>query len=94
MKIPKKINIFGKKIKVKVADLGPDYDGMFYPSMDLIVINKSTPKERVPHVVVHEMLHAVITRCSLDQVISYPSEEVLVDMITKALLENFKIDTL
>ena len=93
MKIPKKFKVFGKTIKVKVGDLGGQYDGMLYPSKDLIVIDKAVPKERVTHVVIHEFIHSVISRCSLDQVISYPSEELVVDMITKALIENFKIDT-
>lgn len=92
MKVPKKFKVFGKTIKIKVGDLGGQYDGMFYPHQDLIVIDKAVPKERIAHVLIHEFIHSVITRCSLDQVISYPSEELVVDMIAKALVENFTID--
>jgi len=94
MKIPKRFNVFGKKITVKVGNLGANYDGMFYTLKDLIVIDKSVAKERLDHVIIHEFLHSVIARCSLEAVVSYPAEEVLVDMITKALLENFKIDNI
>jgi Zn-dependent peptidase ImmA (M78 family) len=94
MKIPKSFNVFGKKIKIKMGNLGPNFEGMFYPTQDLIVINKDIKKEEIDHTIIHEFIHSVISRCSLDHVVSYPSEEVLVDMITKALLENFKIDNI
>lgn len=93
MKIPKKFKIFGQTVKVRVGDLGPNYAGMYYPSKSMIVIDKSVTKEEMSRVIIHEFIHSVIHRCSLDQVISYPSEEILVDMITKAIVENFKIDT-
>lgn len=91
MKLPKSFNVFGKKIRVKSGDLGPNYQGMFYPGKDLIVISNDTLPEEINRVLIHEFFHSVITRCSLDQVVSYPSEELLVDMFTKALLENFEI---
>lgn len=91
MKLPKHFNVFGKKIKVKVADLGPSFDGMFYSTEDLIVISSTVDPTTMDRTVIHEFLHAVIERCSLTQVVSYPSEEVLVDMVTKALLENFDV---
>lgn len=89
MKLPKSLNVFGKKIKIKVGDIGEGYDGLFYPKENLIVI--SLTASDVDHVLLHEFLHAVLERCSLTQVVSYPSEEVLIDMITKCLLENFDI---
>jgi len=92
MKIPRKFRVFGKTIRVKVGNLGGQYDGMFYPHLDLIIIDKEVPKEKIAHVLIHEFIHSVISRCSLDQVISYPSEELVVDMIAKALVENFTID--
>lgn len=91
MKLPKHFNVFGKKIKIKLGDLGPNYQGMFYPGKDLILVDKNTTIEELPRVVVHEFFHSVVSRCSLDQVVTYPSEEVLVDMFTKALLENFEV---
>lgn len=94
MKLPKYFNVFGKKIKIKRGDLGPAYQGMFYPGKDLIIIDKTITSEEMARVVIHEFFHSVISRCSLDQVVSYPSEEVLVDMFTKALLENFKVECL
>lgn len=89
MKIPKAFNVFGKKIKVKVGDIGEGYDGLFYPKENLILVSKSASD--LDHVLLHEFLHAVLERCSLTQVVSYPSEEVLIDMVTKCLLENFEI---
>ena len=91
MKLPKHFNVFGQKVKIKFGDLGPNFQGMFYSQKNLIVIAKDTPPEEISRVVIHEFFHSVISRCSLDQVVSYPSEEVLVDMFTKALLENFEI---
>lgn len=91
MKLPKHFNVFGQKIKIKSGDLGPAYDGMYYTHEKMIVINKDVSGDNLNRVIVHEFLHSVIDRCSLNQVVSYPSEEVLVDMITKALIENFEI---
>lgn len=92
MKVPKHFNIFGKKIKIKKVDLGAQYLGMYYPGKNLININSSiTDESELDHTLIHEFIHSVIDRCSLNQVVTYPSEEVLVDMITKALLENFQI---
>lgn len=91
MKIPKFFNVFGKKVKVRIGDLGPNYHGMYYTNSSSIVIDKNVPKDYIDHVLIHEFIHSVIDRCSLSQVVSYPSEEVLVDMITKSLLENFDI---
>lgn len=91
MKLPKHFNVFGQKIKIKSGDLGPAYDGMYYTHEKMIVINKEVLPENLDRVVIHEFLHSVIDRCSLTQVVTYPSEEVLVDMLTKALIENFEI---
>lgn len=91
MKYPKHFNVFGEKIKIKLGDLGPQYDGMYYPNNKLIVINKDVDPENLNRVIIHEFFHSVIDRCSLNQVVQYPSEEVLVDMFTKALLENFEV---
>ena len=91
MKIPKFFNVFGEKIKLRSGDLGPQFDGMYYVNEKMIIISKSVAPENFNRVLLHEFFHSVIDRCSLNQVISYPSEEVLVDMFTKCLLENFDI---
>jgi Zn-dependent peptidase ImmA (M78 family) len=92
MKIPKYFNIFGQKVKIKKVDLGPQYLGLYHSDKKTISINSSiTDESELDHTVIHEFIHSVIDRCSLNQVVTYPSEEVLVDMLTKALLENFNI---
>lgn len=92
MRIPKSVKVFGKKIKIKRGDLGPNYLGMYYPGDDLIVIGTQVKTEKeLIHVVVHEILHAIFDRCSVTQVVSYPNEEMVVDMTTKCLIEMFDI---
>lgn len=92
MKIPKSVNIFGKKIKLKRGDLGPNYLGMYYPDENMIVIGSQVKNEKeLVHVVVHELMHAIFDRCSVNQVVSYPNEEMIVDMTTKCFIEMFDI---
>lgn len=92
MKLPKHFNIFGQKVKIKKENLGAQYLGLYHSDKKMISINSSiTDESELDHTLIHEFIHSVIDRCSLNQVVTYPSEEVLVDMITKALLENFQI---
>lgn len=87
----KNLKVFGSIVKVEVVDLGDSYGGLCHGD-SLIQINsriKSEP-ERI-RILIHELLHAVSYRVSLDQSISYEVEQIIVDTFSKALCENFDI---
>lgn len=90
MILPKSVIIFGQKVKVEYAALDDNTAGLSY-SKGLIQINKKLPKNIVDQVFLHEFFHSAISRCSLDQRISLDLEEVLVEILSKAITENFKL---
>jgi len=90
MKLPKFFRIFGQKVLVEYADLDDRIGGLSH-SKGLIQINNRMPKNLVKQVLLHEFFHSVIGRTSLDQRISIDLEEILVEMLSKAVIENFNI---
>lgn len=90
MKLPKHILIFGQLVKVTKAKLDPHIDGLFWPK-GLIQINQEIKRDHIPLVLTHELIHAVIARTSLHQVINGETEEIICDSIAKAITENFKL---
>ena len=90
MKLPKFFRIFGQKVLVEYADLDPTIGGLSY-AKGLIQINSKLPKSQVRQVLLHEFFHSVIGRTSLDQRIGIDLEEILVEMLSKAIVENFDI---
>jgi hypothetical protein len=90
MKLPKFFKIFGQKVIVEYADLEPTIGGLSH-AKGLIQINNKLPRCLVKQVLLHEFFHSVIGRTSLDQRISIDLEEILVEMLSKALVENFDI---
>jgi len=90
MKLPKFFRIYGQKVLVEYAELDDRIGGLSH-SKGLIQINKKMPKNLVKQVLLHEFFHSVIGRTSLDQRISLDVEEVLVELLSKALVENFNV---
>lgn len=90
MRLPKYFVIYGQKVKVEYAELENTVGGLSYSS-GLIQINKHLPKEHVPQVLLHEFFHSVISRTSLDQRLSLDVEEMIVELLSKAVVENFDV---
>ena len=90
MKLPKKLNVFGQVVKVEYAKLDENIGGLSHSS-GLIQINSKLLKKAVRQVFLHEFFHSVITRLSIDQNMSIDTEEILVEGLSKCLLENFDV---
>jgi Zn-dependent peptidase ImmA (M78 family) len=93
MKLPKKLNILGRTIKVIDAPIKGCY-GVFYPLQSEIVINTPIIKDHgldVNQTLIHEMIHVVMNRTGLDQIIDPQVSEIICETIANSMVDNFKI---
>ena len=89
----KSVLIFGKDIKIIPGDLRvKGLDGYFDPQSLTIHIEKTLKGDEKSHTLIHEMVHAVFHRVSINQTSLHPDvQEIICDSIATALTENFKI---
>lgn len=90
----KTLTVFGKKVKVKTqAGLTQKgVCGLFLAEEGQIVLCSSLKGEERLQTLLHEFFHAVIARVSVNQAINNEIEEVIVDTLATALIENFTVD--
>lgn len=92
MKLYESVLVFGQEIKVEYSDLVPETDNANYDSENCaILIHPRCPKKELSRIFIHEFLHSVCHRTSISQGISADAEEMIVDLMSKALTENFFI---
>lgn len=93
IKLPKFLNIFGLKVKLKVtSDLPENAAGLYIPIKSLIKISPEHPsKDEVMHTLLHESGHAMFYRISIHQSVSREMHEIIVDNFATMLIENFDI---
>lgn len=89
-KLPKKFIIFGQEVLVEFADLPENVDG-YSLEEGRIQISTDAKASKIKQILIHEFLHSVVYRTSLDGVISLEVEEMIVEHFSKALCENFDI---
>ena len=90
MKIYDSVLIFGQEMGVEFSDKVPETDNANYDLEEgKILIHPQCPQKELARVFVHEFLHAVCHRTSISQGISEDAEEMIVDLMSKALTENF-----
>ena len=87
------LNIFGKKVPVKVIDglMESGIAGLFKPQTEEIYIAKKQTKDDAVHTLLHEIGHAVIQRTGIKQAIPHEIEEVIVENMATVIIENFTI---
>ena len=86
--IPKKINIYGVKFKIKLTKM-TEYSGLMDYKAKTIYISEiynKTDKERVA-TLWHEIFHAIHYRIGLDQAISREMLEVLAESQACLIME-------
>jgi hypothetical protein len=93
MSLPRKLNVFGQTWKVKVTSVDIQYAGYCDRSSHTIVISDKQSKEELWHTLIHEILHASVSRVSINQTLSPELEEVIVDTFATVLMENNLIKT-
>jgi Zn-dependent peptidase ImmA (M78 family) len=97
LKIPKKINIFGKLSKIEIVkDLRlygvQKVDGLFCPVTKVISIEAEQTNDAIMQTLVHEFGHAIMNRISLTQSgLSAELEEIIVDSFSTFMNETFKM---
>ena len=92
MKLPKIWNIFGLKIKLKIAHFETNIAGQYEPSKKLITLNaQHETDQELMHTLLHELGHAMFYRVSINQAVSYETHEYIVNNYATMLLENFEI---
>lgn len=91
LKIKKTYNVFGRKIKVKFAQLDSNIAGMYYDNKGLILINEALAEKGYEDILqdtlVHEILHAMFYRVSIDQAVSWQAHEYIVNNAAVLLRE-------
>ena len=88
MILPTHVNIFGRTFKIQVTNLDGEEVGFCNRDTNTILIEASQSDEDKIHTLIHEICHAVFGRISLNQAVSQDVEEIIVDSIATALVEN------
>ena len=93
MKLPKSLNIFGIKVKLKIDEKLPfNIAAQYEPGKETISLNAlhETDKELL-HSLLHECGHALFYRVSIQQAVSFEVHEFIVNNYATMLLENFDV---
>lgn len=90
MSLPKNLKIFGLKFKVKVTALNGIL-GLCDRSSNTIYIEQDQPEKEMWHTLLHELGHAVFGRIGLIQGVNHEIEEIIVDSLATAILENLDV---
>lgn len=90
MELPKKLNVFGQRFKVKVQPL-TGILGLCDRSTATIYVESDQTIDAQLHTLIHELGHAVFGRISLVQGVPHEIEEVIVDSLATAILENLDV---
>lgn len=86
----KPLTIFGQVVPVFIVPL-EKAGGYYYPTEKKIEIDSSLPDQDFPRALLHEIFHATFDRVSFSQAIPSELEEVLVDTLSKVVVENFTL---
>lgn len=86
------LKVLGKNVKVVFTDLeAENLYGRFWIEANVIEIDKKLKKEQKTATILHELIHAVIQRSGLNNVIAPDTEEIVCDQIAKVIAENFHL---
>ena len=86
------LRIFGQRVKVKIVDgliESRSAVGYYDPTNSIIAIDSSLDKQEFQTTLLHEVMHVIFCRLSIVQSIEPQLQEILCDVIAKALYENF-----
>ena len=97
MRIPKQINVLGKKWLIKykwnLSDEEIKCDGLCCYRSRTIFIDRSLPKVDRPQTFLHELLHAIIYEAKLHNADSFTVEveEIMVETISSYIMDKFSM---
>lgn len=88
MKLVQKLLVKGVKYKVFVGETPCGIEGLCYKFEKKIVISDLVEKERVGYVLTHELAHAYMHECYVDQTLDRTQEEIMCE-ITATIVRDF-----
>lgn len=91
VKLPKKINVMGRSIKIKVVDLDPDMEGKYVPKDRVIYLRRGQDDAEMMNTLIHELFHVVVERVGLYADLGLAIEHVLVNSFANFITENFDL---
>lgn len=93
MKLPKFLNVFGQKVKLKIDDSLPFNVAAQYDIVkNQIALNTiHDTDDELLHSLLHEAGHALFYRVSIQQAVSFEVHEFIVNNYATMLLENFEV---
>lgn len=86
----KSIKIHGKNFKIKRKKMEDD-DGVFDKKTSEIIIEESLSGKEFQQTLLHEEFHAVCFMIGANQGINKDVEEILVESLSKFVVENYKL---
>ena len=95
MRLPKHINVLGKKWKVSykwnLTDEGIKCLGLCCHESRTIFIDRTSTKAERPQIFLHELLHAILFEAKLTDADSFSTEveEIMVELVSTYLLDKF-----
>lgn len=93
MSSSKSLHVFGKKYRLeRRSGLNKKgLDGECDTETHQILVDSKLKGDSYKEAVLHELFHAVIHECSINQAISHDLEEVIVDTLSRSVVKNFSI---
>ena len=96
MRIPKQIDVFGKRWKISYkwnlrCEDGQPMLGLCVPDKRIIFLERLTKKSERPSIFFHELLHAIIYESKIAAVLDENVEEILVESIEEVVMEMFTL---
>ena len=89
MVLPKSVKIFGQRFKIKVMPLH-GYLGLCDRAAKIIYVESNQTESEIYQTLLHEIGHAVIGRTGIVQALSPELEEIIVENIATAIIDNFE----
>lgn len=89
MVVPKSVKIFGQRFKVKVVPLH-GYLGLCDRATNTLYVESNQSEKEIYQTLLHEIGHAVVGRTGIAQALSPEVEEIIVENIATAIIENFE----
>lgn len=90
MKIPKSLNVFGTKYKIKFVDTVL-FQGLCDPGAKAIFININQSKEQILATYIHEVVHAMQFSLAMDQAVSREFMEMMAENTATLILSMLKV---
>lgn len=93
-KIPDIIEIYGKTYIIQLEeDLEKIHEshGYHHEHESIIAIDKNLDTDTAMQTLLHECFHAIFKRISINQGVDSQAEEIIVDSLSKWVVENFQV---